>query len=217
MIRLRHWFLPIACVLALCAGVWVSYWDGSLPGSKSNLPSVQGFFWPDQKSLQPFELVSHRNTPFSLADLEGQWTLLFFGYTYCPDICPITMSLMREALTNYQTAAPAPLTDIRVVFISVDGKRDTPEQLANYIRFYNEKWLAASGSRGQVDSLTGQLGVPYSIEEHDPGAMNYLVSHPGTLFLISPDTQLAALFQPPLDPRQLADDLLSVRRFMAQG
>ncbi len=68
-----------------------------------------------------------------------------------------------------------------------------------------------------MDSLTVQLGVPYEIDEHEPGALNYLVSHPGSLFLVSPDTKLAALLQPPLNAEGLADDLIEIRRFMARG
>ncbi len=185
--------------------------DGGAP------PDVQGFFWPEQKALADFEMVSHRDKPFTLADFQDRWTVLFFGYTYCPDICPVTMSVLREAMASYRDSAPPELSDISVAFVSVDGERDNPEHLANYIRFYDENWLAASGNREQVDSLTGQLGIPYEIEPHEPGAINYLVSHPGSLYLVSPDATLAALFHPPLDPATLASELLEIRRFMAES
>ena len=203
-----------ACLLALAAGVWSATWKDGLPWSRQSPPEVQGFFWPEQKALLPFEMVDHRHDPFTREDLEGQWTLMFFGYTFCPDICPVTMSVLREAVGHYHDLAPEPLSDIQVTFVSVDGERDTPDHLATYIRFYDERWVAASGNREQVDSLTVQLGVPYAIGEHEPGAMNYLVSHPGTLFLVSPDAKLAALFQPPINAEGLADDLLNIRRFM---
>lgn len=213
----RRWKLIAACLLAMSAGILTATWENGLPWLRQAPPEVQGFFWPEQKALVPFKMVDHRHDPFTLEDLEGQWTLMFFGYTYCPDICPVTMSVLREAVASYHDRAPESLSDMKVAFVSVDGERDTPDHLAAYIRFYDESWIAASGDRDQVDSLTVQLGVPYEIDEHEPGALNYLVSHPGTLFLVSPDTKLAALLQPPLNAEGLADDLIEIRRFMARG
>lgn len=214
---MSRWPIILASLLALAAGFLVATRDATLPWSKPGRPDIQGFFWPEQKALQPFEMVSHNNQPFDLGDLQGRWTILFFGYTFCPDICPVTMSVLRESMAQYREMAPAELADLDVAFISVDGERDTPAQLAGYIRFYDESWMAASGSREQVDSLAGQLGVPYEIDDHEPGDANYLVSHSGTLFLISPDGTLASLFSPPFDPAQLAAQVLEIRRFMQAG
>ncbi len=215
--KLRLGGMLLGCLVALLTGIWLAQPKWDWPWSRQSPPPVQGFFWPEQKALQAFELTDHHNTPFTLEQLQDQWTLIFFGYTFCPDICPITMSLIQEAMVYYQAEAPATLANLQVAFISVDGQRDTPEQLAGYIRFYNDQWVAASGNSDQVDSLTDQLGVPYAIEDHEPGAVNYLVYHTGALFLISPETRLAALLQPPFEARKLASDLLAVRRFMANS
>ena len=213
----QNWKFATAALLALIAGLWVSFSQFGPGRAGGQPPDIQGFFWPDQKTLEPFSMQSHRGTPFTLEDLQDNWTLLFFGYTYCPDICPVTMSLLREATGLYKETAPGSLGDLSVAFVSVDGERDTPEHLAGYIRFYDEGWLAASGSRAEVDSLTTQIGIPYEIEAHEPGAMDYLVAHPGSLYLISPDSRLAAIFHPPFDARELSEQLLQIRQFMASS
>jgi len=203
-------------LLALCAGVYLALYGFGLPGRSAIDPdSVEGLFWPNQKQLGEFQLTDHQGSPFNLDSLAGQWNLLFFGYTYCPDICPITMSMLREADTLYQQQAPEQFQDFNIAFISVDGERDHTDHLANYIRFYDDNWMAASGDKAEVDSLTTQLGVPYEIEEHAPGDKNYLVSHSGTLFLLSPDGRLFATIQPPHTAEEVAQRLITIREFAA--
>jgi protein SCO1/2 len=209
----RHWKLLACALLALVAGAWLSV-SRFGTGQNERPPDIQGFFWPSQKTLLPFSMQSHRGDSFTLDDLQNRWSLMFFGYTYCPDICPVTMSVLRETLNHYKTAAPEALKELSVTFVSVDGERDTPEQLAAYIRFYDESWLAASGSKAEVDSLTAQIGIPYEIESHEPGEVDYLVAHSGSIYLISPQGNLAAIFHPPFDSGQLADQVLEIRRFM---
>ena len=214
---LQHWKFLLAALLALVAGAWLSLSRFGPGIDDQPPPDIQGFFWPEQKALQPFSMRSHRGTPFTLEDLHGNWTLVFFGYTYCPDICPVTMSVLREAAGSYRDNAPASLANLSVAFVSVDGERDTPEHLANYIRFYDDTWLAASGTRDEVDSLTTQIGIPYEIEAHEPGAMDYLVAHPGSIYLVSPAGNLVAIFHPPFDAPELASQLLRIRQFMARS
>lgn len=214
----KYWKLITANFLALGLGAYIALYGFGLPGTpRVNPNQIEGLFWPYQKQLTEFALTDHTGQPFTLQSLTNQWNLVFFGYTYCPDICPVTMGMLREASTLYQQQAPAEFQDLRVTFVSVDGERDHTEHLANYIRFYNESWLAASGNKASVDSLTTQLGVPYEIEPHQPGAKNYLVSHSGTLFLLSPEGKLVSTIQPPHEVSEVVDRLIKIREFFKQN
>lgn len=214
----KYWKLITVNLFALGFGAYLALYGFSFPGKNSIDPDqIEGLFWPYQKQLNEFNLTDHTGQPFTLQSLEGQWNLVFFGYTYCPDICPITMSMLREASTLYQQQAPAEFTDLRITFVSVDGERDQTDHLANYIRFYDDSWLAASGNKSSVDSLTTQLGVPYEIEPHEPGAKNYLVSHSGTLFLLSPEGKLVSTLQPPHQVDEVVQRLISIRKFIKQN
>lgn len=213
----KHWKLILLNLAAISLGLYLALFGFALPGKTETDPNnIQGLLWPGQKQLSEFQLTDHTGNPYSLESLQGQWNLLFFGYTFCPDICPITMSMLREANEIYLQQAPEEFHNLKITFVSVDGERDTPEHLANYIRFYNESWLAVTGDKPAVDSLTGQLGVPYEIEPHEPGARDYLVSHPGTLFLLSPDGKLFALLQQPHEAEEIAQRLLNIRKFTDQ-
>lgn len=214
----RYWKLITANLLALCLGAYVALYGFGLPGKTGMDPDqIEGLFWPYQKQLTEFELTDHNGRPFNLQSLSRQWNLVFFGYTYCPDICPVTMAMLHEASVQYHQQAPEEFKDFKVIFVSVDGERDQTEHLASYIRFYNESWLAASGDKASVDSLTKQLGVPYEIEPHEPGDKSYLVSHSGTLFLLSPEGKLVSTIQPPHDVSEVVDRLIKIREFFKQN
>jgi len=213
----KYWKLISLNLAAMAIGLYLAVNGFNLPGNSSIDPDqIEGLFWPEQKQLVAFGLTDHHNEHFTLESLSSQWNLLFFGYTYCPDICPITMSMLREANAIYQQNASPDQQDLRMTFISVDGERDHPQHLANYIQFYDETFIAASGDKQAVDSLTNQLGVPYEVEEHEPGSENYLVAHTATLFLISPDGRLMAMLHPPHDAKEIAQRLQQIRNFVEQ-
>ena len=197
-------------------GAYFAVFGFALPGWNRTDPNeLEGLFWPQQKQLEEFSLTDHTGVPFDLEALQDGWHLVFFGYTYCPDICPITMATLRETSRYYLEMVESDLRDLTMTFVSVDGERDTTEHLANYIGFYDKSFKAAGGDKTAVDSLTVQLGVPYEIEEHEPGDQNYLVSHTGALFLLSPEGKLAALFNPPHSSKALAENLARIREFIA--
>ena len=209
----KYWGLISANLLALAAGIYLATFGFNLPQFHSLDPEkIEGLFWPDQKQLVNFELIDHNGNPYQLHSMSTQWNLVFFGYTYCPDICPITMSLLREVNGLYQQQAPEEHGDLKFAFVSVDGERDQSVQLKQYIEFYDPSFIAASGNKDQVDSLASQLGVPYEIEEHVAGAKNYLVSHTGALFLISKQGKLAAVIHPPHNAVEITKRLLKIRK-----
>ncbi len=210
--------LIILGVTALAAGIYFQLFGLNLPlRYVEEVPEIENFFWPDQKALSEFQMVSTDGSPFGIENLGSKWNFVFFGYTHCPDICPITMNLLRESRDLLREEPLIDNDSVNFLFVSVDGKRDTPEHLRRYIEYYGNNFIAATGNKDQVDSLTRQLGVPYSIDEHEPGDKNYLVAHSGSVFLISPDNTLASIYHPPHDSKDLVSRFIEILEFYAES
>ena len=203
-------------VIALVTGVYLQLFGFNTPVRSVSVegPEIQGFFWPGQKALGEFKLVSQHNTPFTLDNMKGDWSFVFFGYTHCPDICPITMNTMRQVREALASHSGKDYSSIKFSFISVDGERDTPEVVNAYVNYFGEGFQGATGNKDEVDSLVSQLGVPYSIDEHAPGNTNYLVGHSAAIFLISPAAKLAAIFQAPHSATEISDKFIQINSFM---
>lgn len=122
----------------------------------------------------------------SLQDYRGKVVLLYFGYTFCPDICPTSLLATATAL---KALTPAELAQVQTIFISVDPKRDTVSQLAEYVRFFHPSIIGATGTAEQIAEIAQRYGVSYTLQPPD-GAGNYVVDHTGLTYLIAPDGRL---------------------------
>jgi protein SCO1/2 len=124
--------------------------------------------------------------PVSLQDYRGKVVLLYFGYTFCPDICPTSLLATATAL---KALTPAELAQVQTIFISVDPKRDTVNQLAEYVRFFHPSIIGATGTAEQIAEIAQRYGVSYTLQPPD-GTGNYVVDHTGLTYLIAPDGRL---------------------------
>lgn len=165
-----------------------------------------GTVLPTPRAVPDFSLVDNKGNRFSRVQLMGHWSVLFFGYTSCPDICPTTLSSLAQV---DQALSDLPATQRpQIVFVSVDPKRDTPMQVANYIKFFSPAFIGLTGEPAQLEQLTQALGVPVAI--HDSGNGAYTVDHSATLFLLDPQARMAAVFSPPHQVQTLSNDLRTV-------
>ena len=155
------------------------------------------------KPLTDFKLVDSTGSSFDQSSLKGSWNLLFFGYTHCPDICPITLRTLNEAYTQLDNDARDKL---RVIFVSVDPVRDTPEQLAHYVRFFNEQFIGLTGDPVQINRLTQSLGI-FHMQVAGKDDANYLVSHSSSILIINPAGEFQGLFSAPHTIDNLVSDL----------
>lgn len=184
-------FISLIIVISVAAiGLGVMFANSIDPGH-GNAPAVSGLLWPNPKQLQPFTMQDHRGNPFGLDELKGNWSFLFFGYTHCPDICPITLSIMNQA---YETMhAENPGKNIQVIFVSVDPQRDTQEVLHGYVNYFNREFIGLGGTPEQMHSLTQQMGIPYFYAPADESG-NYNVDHSASLFLLDERARLVGIF-----------------------
>lgn len=162
------------------------------------------------KTIQPFSLVFHNESTFTEQDLKGKWTWLFFGYTFCPDICPTTMTVLSKVFQLLEAQANIALP--QVIFVSVDPKRDTLEQLAKYVNYFHSKFKAATGSNTAITQLTSQLGILHYQLPKEPEKDYYLVDHSAAILLINPDGQLQAMHGTPHQVDQLVEDLTKIQQ-----
>jgi len=137
-----------------------------------------------------FELTAHDGRPFRLSSARGKVVLLFFGYTSCPDICPMTLATIRQV-----EARLGPRRDhLLTVFVSVDPERDTPTALAAYLRHFGLNAVAVTGPPSKLDPVVSQYKAFYEIVTADT-AMDYLVDHTTTLYLIDRQGKVRHLFR----------------------
>jgi protein SCO1/2 len=150
----------------------------------------------------PFHLVDQNGKPVSAADLEGKWLLVYFGYTHCPDACP--MALSNIALT-FQDLAPRLRDAIRPVFISVDPERDTPAILKDYIANFDAPFLALTGSAAEVAQAAREYRVYYA-KHPEPGG-GYSLDHSSLIYVMAPDGRFAAGINSDETPKAMSERL----------
>ena len=134
---------------------------------------------------------------------EGQWDVVFFGFTHCPDICPATMTVLGQAKRELEAQGREPLP--RVVLVSVDPERDTPEAMARYVAYFGDGNLGLTGELDELSKLTSALGIFFQKTGSEDGA--YGVDHSAVVLVINPQGRLKALFTAPHDVANLVHDL----------
>lgn len=199
-------FAVAALAMVLGSAAW--WWGfGHTPAPPPELVNV---VLPAPKALAPFQLTGNDGAPFGPKALQDRWTVLFFGYTHCPDICPTTLLTLQQVRQRLE-GQPAVLADTQFLFVSVDPKRDTPEHLDNYVRFFDPSFVAATGERSEIDRLVGLAGAVYMFEG-DTAGDDYIVNHSATLYLVDPEGRLVARISPPHAVEEVVDLYLRIRR-----
>jgi protein SCO1/2 len=184
-------------VAAATAGFWLAR---ELHSTRTQLAS--GTWLPQARELRPFSLTDQSGQPLTLQSLRGEPALVFFGFTHCPDVCPTTLATLAQARKVSGDAS------LRVLLISVDPARDTPEILKQYVQAFAPDFLGATGSQQAIDAVTRDFGVAVQKVEMPGG--DYTMDHSAAVFLLNDQARIAAIFTPPIDPRTLASDLKSV-------
>lgn len=147
-----------------------------------------------------FELVNQDGKVVSEADLKGKWSLLFFGYRYCPDVCPTTLAELNRTV---RLLGDAP---VQVVLVSVDPERDSPAELKEYVKYFNPAFTAWTGNAAQLSQLAEELHLFYARQEQS-GAP-YLMDHSAQIVLIDPAAQYVGFFPAPHEAQALRDAIV---------
>lgn len=164
----------------------------------------------DFRPLARFRLTDHNGETFDNNRLAGRWNLLFFGFTYCPDVCPMALQTL-QAVDQELSAAANSKKIPQVIFVSIDPERDTAERLRQYVSYFNPDFIGVTGDHENLQALARSLGAFYiradSSSQHPE---RYQVDHSASLFLLGPDGRIRALFSAPLQAQAIAHDLFTI-------
>ena len=152
--------------------------------------------------LDEFMLTADDDSVFSNQSLKDKWSLLFFGYTHCPDVCPLTLHQLAQA--NKELADKLESTP-DIIMVSVDPDRDTSEILQKYVRSFGENVSGVTGKNEELDKLTNQLGIFYNANKHE--GENYSVNHSAAVILINKNAEFHAVFSAPHSIEHFVSDL----------
>lgn len=172
---------------------------------QTNLPEIEtGTLLAQPQTLPQFEFLDHHGETITRSDLTGQWSLLFTGFTSCPDICPATLYVLN-ALDKRLRANE---DEFRMILLSIDPERDTPEVMAQYLDLFSSSLTGITGSLSGIEQFCDEIGMSFI---HIPGtAGRYTVEHSGAIVLIDPRARISGYFRPPFDPDLMALDLHAI-------
>lgn len=191
-------------LIALLAIIYLSM----SPGIKSIPQDLIAVLRPHAIPLQPFTLIDKDKQLFTTQQLKGKWNFVFFGYTYCPDICPTTLSTLKQ-INNTLKKQNIDTSDMQVIFVSIDPDRDKPEMLAKYVAYFNKDFIAVTGSADDLLQFSRQFAAAY-IKEKSNTSGDYLISHTSSIFLVDPNIRIIASFSPPHNAETISDLYLKI-------
>jgi protein SCO1/2 len=192
--------------IAIAAGIAASLWRRQHVVD-ARPPEIGGYVLPQPRALDAFELVDETGARFVPRDFTGRWSFLYFGYTYCPDVCPLTLVELGEVKKKLAERTPGAAASF--YFVSVDPDRDTPDRLREYVTYFDPEFRGLTGDPAQIAALAHAVGAVYFVQ---PGQSekSYLVSHSSNIALLDPSGGLRAVFTAPHVAAQVADDFAAI-------
>jgi protein SCO1 len=186
------------CVIAAAGVAAALIWSHKPP-----LALATGAVLVPSRALPDFSLIDHQGRSFGAANLRGHWSLMFFGYTNCPDFCPTTLTTLA-AMEKRLRAAKA-VVPPQVIFVSVDAKRDTPALLAKYVPYFDPDFIGLTAAdQPAIERQAKKWGIAVTIEPAANG--DYTVDHSGAMFVINPAGNLTAILTGPFTVDALQSD-----------
>ena len=207
---MRTRLLVSATVLVLAFSTGMYFAIGSR--STQSTPGISGLLWPEPPILRPFALVDMDGDSFTEQRLQGRWTLIFFGFTNCPDICPTTMNTLSEVVQQLRGNA-ALFEKIQVLFVSVDPERDDLETLRAYVDYFDSAFVGATANDENLSEFTRQFGVMY-MKAQTPGIAGYSVDHSASILLVDPEMRFVGVFSRPHSATDIAERLTRMVSFL---
>ncbi|MBE9567403.1 MAG: SCO family protein [Proteobacteria bacterium] len=195
----------VTAVIALSAGVWFgldNYGAKNVPVTK-----IQGVILSTAKTIDDFDLIDNKNRKFKLENLKNKWSIMFFGYTHCPDVCPMTLTTLQQ-LSKLFTREN--LTPPQVILVTVDPQRDTPEVLDEYVGYFDKDFVAATGDLSEVQKLASELGIYFKKAagaSGDVDADDYAMDHTTSFIVFNPQAEVAAYLKQPHEAARILEDL----------
>lgn len=206
-------------LVALAAGLGLlaaqRFFGGSAAGSQWP-PMQAATMFAKPRPLPAFSLRQSDGTQLTSGELNGHWTVVFLGFTYCPDVCPTTLAKLAQAQKQWQALPDA--TRPRVLFVSVDPERDAPLRIGEYAHGFSADTLAATADVPALEDFARALGFVFMKvpgEHYADNPQDYSMDHSANLALIDPQGRMAGMIRPPFQPKAIAADLAALTRASA--
>lgn len=193
-------------VIVIAVSLYVNKMTTKVYLSNEQLKDLGLYLIEPARDLGSFNLIDSNEKEFLPQDFEGKWNVLFFGFTFCPDICPITMSMLsriEKGLDNED------LDKIRIFLVTVDPDRDSPDQLKVYLENFSENFIGLTGGLDQIYNFATRVNAPFSpiSNSKDP---HYTVDHTGSIILINPEGNYAGFFRAPHNQDDVKKAILDI-------
>lgn len=199
----------LTLIAAAVGALLLGYYSSKLINRAALTPDLK----PDHATLYPsdfrnmpeFRLLDENGVAFTNTRFQGLWSLVFFGFTFCPDVCPNTLSQLADVKTSF-----AAKSDLQIVLISVDPERDTVEKLKPYVDYFDPAFIGVTGDSEEIKNVAQYFGVFYAKNSDNNDPDRYLMDHSAGIFLLNPEGRLFALFSPPHDATAITRDLTMI-------
>ena len=197
----RSLLLVVISALAVAAGLVAALWLQK----PATVALQSGTLLQQPRALATFSATDQDGATFGLDQLRGHWTLIFPGFTSCPDVCPTTLALLK----NVHAQLGDDTAKLTVLFLSVDPERDTPARLKQYVQYFDPSFTAIVTPEPELQKLARMLGVAY-VKVPGTTPDSYTMDHSAALIVIDPQARIAGYLTPPFDPAKLVADLRAV-------
>jgi len=209
----------VAALAAMSAGVWYSSSldkqgdekaakEAEIATARKAFSPIQGTVLAPARKIAVPALIKDNGETFTEADISGHWSLMFYGYTHCPDICPTTMGVAAQAK---KIAEGNNHMFPQLIFVSVDPERDKVDMLSDYVQYFDKDFIGVTGKEELIKALSLQMSVVYmKMDEGSDSDAGYLVDHSSALLLLNPEGKLAAFLNPPHDAKTILKDIQTV-------
>ncbi len=176
--------------------------NGRSEGNPAELIDAGIILLPQSRTVPSLEMTDEKGQTVAVDELTGKWSLLFFGYTFCPDICPTTLAQLRQVKSELPKEA---VDRLQVILVSVDPNRDTPTQLQQYLGYFDKDFRGLTGSLDNLQKLANAVSIPFI--PADTSKPNYTVDHSGNLAVIGPDGKQRGFIRAPFNNQKLVAQL----------
>ena len=202
--NIRNTLIWICGFIALIVGLFLYSFLTPKQMTEMQYQEMGYFGFPEAREIRPFQLKNQNNAEIGLSSLKGHWSLLFFGFTYCPDVCPTTLGVLNQALKKIEQVPS-------VVLVSVDPERDTPELLKQYLVGFNPDFAGYTGEFDQIVNLATNVNVAFGkVPGPEPGT--YLVDHSASIVVVSPEGKYVGFIKAPHQAGKIAAIVNSLQR-----
>jgi protein SCO1/2 len=203
MTRIQKTVFILVALVALVLGLTVNkVLSGRGQGDPTALIDAGIILLPTSRSLPDVKMTNQDGKPVAINELKGKWTMLFFGYTFCPDICPTTLAQLRQIKSELPKDVVGKL---QIVLVSVDPNRDTPQQLKQYLGYFDPEFQGLTAPVDDIQKLANAVSIPFI--PADTSKPNYTVDHSGNLALLGPDGTQRGFIRSPLNNQKMLAQL----------